>query len=1140
MLSQNLEPAALPCGLRAVAVESALSSPEREPVIQVRRQRFCRLRPARATRAALLLGLALAWGTSGCDRSPVPSPAAAPVRVLPPAPLLAVGRPVAGPLAAGESRAYDLDLAAGQYLRLALRQKGLKIGATLAGPAGEFAVAGRSVRRTVELLSLVTGKAGRYRLNLAAAPAAGAKGSYELAVEALRPATPADRPRVAALRAMAEGLAGPSLAVPELKSRARKKLDEARRLYHQAGDFEGETDARIEICSVEIDEGKAGATHAASELKEIHATASRRGYLRGAAAALDPLAYAEDNLALPKQALASSVQAFELWRQVGDVAAQAETASNVGFLYSSKLIDYRRAQRWLDTALRLRRTAGDVGGEARTLLGLGVLHRAEWDLAAAESDYQRARELSRQVGDLPQESQATGNLAAVYHRRGELQQALYLYDEAIKTSEGNPGSQGQYYQNLGSLYIELGDLDKARTSYAAALDLLPTGTPLQESYRINALVNLGSVLLSLEGPGPALAKYIEALQLSHRPALEEQEGLALYSLGKAYLKLQQPAKALGFLAPALEIHRRWEDQQEAARTLLEMGIAYHAQGDLSRAGEHFERALELARRTQRPAIQAACELQLAMVDRDRGDLEKAERRIELVLFELEKARSRFLRDQTRIAFFSTLRDFYELYIDLLMQLAQRYPGSHYEEKALQASEKARARALLDLLSEVRIGVNSGMSAELQKRETELERDLYKIQSQLAAAPAAEIEGLNRKLLDIEHQQESLAREIRSQDPRYAEVRYPVPLDAAGIERDWDERTALLEYVLGTRASFLFVVTREGVTSYRLPPADKIEDSVRRLRAAIATPSNLQLGTFVKEAAYLHQVLIQPASKILERKHDLLIVPDATLHLLPFEALLTDPSAVRSDRSLFDQLPELPYLLRRHTISYVPSASVLRGLRTLARPPRSKGPAFLAFAAPRTALAALPESREEVEGIAGLYPRSEVKLYLGDEASKRNVLANPLLAGARWVHFATHGVFDETNPALSGLVLTPGPDGDDGRLRVDEVFNLKLNADLVVLSACDTGAGKRVTGEGLVGLARAFFYAGTPSLVVSLWPVSEDSAPKIMLDFYRRLKDGEGKGEALGRSKLDLLRTGAYAHPFYWAPFVLVGDPKSKK
>ncbi len=466
----------------------------------------------------MLLGLALAWGTSGCGRSPVPRPA--PVRALPKAPLLAAGRPAAGPIAAGESRAYDLDLAAGQYLRLALRQRGLKIGATLAGPTGEpLAVAGRSVRRTVKLLSLVTGRAGRYRLILVATPAAGGRGAYELAIEALRPAMPADRPRVAALRAMAEGLATLSIAVPDSKRRAQKRLEEARRLYHQAGDFEGETDARIEICSVKIDQGRA--KEAADELSEIHATALR-GYLRGAAAALDPLANAENNLALPKPALASSLQAFELWRQIGDVAAQAETASNLGFLYSGNSpLDYGQAQRWLDTALRLRRAAGDVAGEARTLLGLGILHRAQWNLDAAEGYYQRARQLSRQIGDLQQESLATGNLATVYHRRGELQRAL----SPLRRSDQD--ERGEIRRRRASSTItwarstsSWGTSTRRAPAMPRLFDLLPTGTPPTESYRINALVNLGSVLLSLEGPGPARAKYKERCNSATGPALE--------------------------------------------------------------------------------------------------------------------------------------------------------------------------------------------------------------------------------------------------------------------------------------------------------------------------------------------------------------------------------------------------------------------------------------------------------------------------------------------------------------------------------------------------------------------------------------------------------------------------------------------
>jgi CHAT domain-containing protein len=184
--------------------------------------------------------------------------------------------------------------------------------------------------------------------------------------------------------------------------------------------------------------------------------------------------------------------------------------------------------------------------------------------------------------------------------------------------------------------------------------------------------------------------------------------------------------------------------------------------------------------------------------------------------------------------------------------------------------------------------------------------------------------------------------------------------------------------------------------------------------------------------------------------------------------------------------------------------------------------------------ALPGSENEVAAIARLYPASTVQLYLRERANKTNVLHS--IGGARWVHFATHGVFSEELPELSGLVLTAERDGDDGILRVNDIFNLKLRADLVVLSACETGLGKEVSGEGLVGLARAFFYAGSPSLVVSLWKAEDDSTARLMPDFYRRL-NGVGKGEALRQSKLALIEEGRFADPYYWAPFVLVGDPK---
>jgi CHAT domain-containing protein len=178
----------------------------------------------------------------------------------------------------------------------------------------------------------------------------------------------------------------------------------------------------------------------------------------------------------------------------------------------------------------------------------------------------------------------------------------------------------------------------------------------------------------------------------------------------------------------------------------------------------------------------------------------------------------------------------------------------------------------------------------------------------------------------------------------------------------------------------------------------------------------------------------------------------------------------------------------------------------------------------------------VDRIASLYLPGEVKVYRRAEATEGNVKNNPLVAGARRIQFATHGIADEEEPDLASLVLTDDAGADDGLLQVHEIFNLKLSADLVVLSACETGLGKKVSGEGLIGLSQAFFYAGAPSVVASLWPVSDQtSTPDLMVRFYRELDGGADKAEALRRARLSAIAEG-HAHPYFWAPFVLLGDP----
>jgi CHAT domain-containing protein/Tfp pilus assembly protein PilF len=1016
----------------------------------------------------------------------------------------------------------------------------LTIGAVLTAPSGDLAArAGRSVRRTVKLLSLVTRQAGRYRLTLTASASPGPPGGmevgYEVVIEDLRPATAKDPFRVKALRQLAEGLSLGQTALPEAGPEAQERLEEARRWFHQAGDFDGETDARIEIQRIAID-GQDPVSAAAAEpaLRAIQAASERRGYWRGAAAALNNLASAEIVSGQYEKAFDSSLRALALWHRLGDLPAAGETASDLGYICRSwGPPHYEEGQRWAEKAIAIQQATGDVAGQAHALNSLATLLNVQWNLPAAEEAYQRALAKSVQLGDHPQEIALTSSLATVYHRRGELQKALDLYVDALGRGEAADW-QGRNYANLGSLYVELGNFEEARLSYARALSLLPP----DGTYRINALINSGSLLLA-ENPGAALELYQRALHLARSGGakLEVERGHALHALGKAYLRLQKLDEALRYFNQELAIWKPGEQQEEIAKALLERGDTYRLRADFQPAAADLDQALALARQTHRPAIVAACLLQQALLDRDRGRFEPARRKIEEVLDDLEKARSRFLRDQTRVSFFSTAGDYYQVEVDLLVREGRW-------ADALTASERARARGLLDLLSEGRLDLNQGISQDLKAQEAKLEKDLYGSQSHLADAARrrdqATIDQLQQDLLDIERREEDLAQKIRSQNPRYSAVRYPKPLDAAAISSRLDGQTAFLEYFLGSERSFLFVATRQGITGYPLPPRGEIEARVRRLGEAIShPPSLLERGKLRGEAAELYRILLAPAASLLAGRPHLLIAPDGSLDLLPFEVLLTDPSAVDGNRPA----STLPFLLLRHTITYVPSASVLAEIRALG-PPGAPDPAsrFVAFADPLTrpaggngqALPSLPGSEDEVAAIARLYPAAAVKLYLRERATKANVLRS--VGSAERIHFATHGVFFAGLPELSGLVLSAEREGDEAILRVNDIFNLKLRADLVVLSACDTGLGREVSGEGLVGLSRAFFYAGTRSLVVSLWKAADVSTSRLMPDFYRRLSS-VGKGEALRQAKLARIGEGRFSEPYYWAPFVLVGDPK---
>jgi CHAT domain-containing protein len=459
--------------------------------------------------------------------------------------------------------------------------------------------------------------------------------------------------------------------------------------------------------------------------------------------------------------------------------------------------------------------------------------------------------------------------------------------------------------------------------------------------------------------------------------------------------------------------------------------------------------------------------------------------------------------------------------------------------------------------------------------------------------------LEKELDGLQVENDQIENQIRAASPRYSSLTKPQPLTLAEVQQQvLDDKTALLTYSLGQPNSYLWAVTQGGVSLYKLPAGSAIDDQAyalrtqiipARLRAPIAgintaptrglglgtTQATGPAGEYAKAANALYSTVVAPAASVVGNDR-LLIVADGALNYVPFEALVTSPGG--TDYST------LPYLIKTNEIVYAPSASVVAVIRkTEVKPtgksillvadpvfnsndPRARGAVAsvggggdtrglglssaltdVAGTPPGTGtgpaqglmLARLNGTRTEAEQIAALTKTSGGQAEtLFDLNANEGDLESRDLKSYRVLHIATHGLLDAQRPQFSGVVLSlVGNKTGDGFLRTDEIFNLKLGSPLVMLSACETGLGKEKRGDGVIGLSRAFMYAGAPTVGVSLWSVSDNSTALLMTDFYKRLLTGTGMpaASAMRAAQQNMIAGKKYSAPFYWAPFVLVGE-----
>jgi len=1018
------------------------------------------------------------------------------------------GKPIERELSGGQSHSHKVMMTSGQYLQVVVKQKGIDVALALFTPDGKKVVEADSYHllEESESISAISEAAGAYLIEVRSPEKTAKTGRYEVRVEELRAATAEDKYQLA----------------------GEEVIREAERLQN------------------------------------------------------------DETLEAKRKSVEKYYEAAELFRKSGAGAWQAFALTSVGAIYES-MGEMRKALEKYTESLPLRRAAGDRDGEAVALNNIGVTYWALGETRKALEKYDESLQLRRAIGDRNGQAATLNNIGAVYLSLGEAQKALEKYTEALplRRAVGDRRGEAVALNNIGYVYHSLGEMRKALEKYDEALQLRRAG--VDRRGEADTLNRIGMVYQSLGEAQKALEKYDESLQIKRAIGDRRGEADTLNNIGAVYQSpLGEPWKALEKYDEALPLRRALGDRRGEASTLNNIGVAYNSLGETRKALEKFNEALPIFQEVGDRRGEAGVLRWIAQVEQKRGNLPRAHQAVEQAVSLIESMRTNIVSQGLRASYFASRHEFFESYIGVLMQLHKQNPAAMFDADALAVSERARARSLLELLGEARADIRQGIDGSLLERERSLQQLLNaKAGAQFALLnrkhTPAQAEAAAKEIAALTDEYEEIRAQIRKSSPRYAALTQPQPLSLTEIQQQTlDPDTLLLEYSLGDDASYLFVVSHTSITSYELPKRSEIEAATRRAYELLTAPqprpgeTEAKLQARIKEAnasywpqaAALSQMLLGPAASQLGSKR-LLIVADGALQYLPFGALpVPDPKASTSPRLGFDSTP----LMVEHEIVHLPSASALAVLRRelAGRQPASKAVAVLAdpvFSADdarvkpggkaqageetpsdltravndvRGELGRLLMTRDEAEAILSVTPRNGGLAALDFRANRATATSDEL-SNYRIVHFATHGLLNSEHPELSGLALSLVDEQgrpQDGFLRLHEIFNLRLPAELVVLSACRTGLGKEVKGEGLVGLTRGFMYAGASRVVASLWRVDDAATAELMKRFYRRmLQDGMRPAAALRAAQIEMWKKPQWQSPYYWGGFVLQGEWK---
>lgn len=781
-------------------------------------------------------------------------------------------------------------------------------------------------------------------------------------------------------------------------------------------------------------------------------------------------------------------------------------------------------------AVVLARELGLPDLEAKCLRHLALSHFEMGNLDFFREMSQRGLALASLIHHRIEQCRCFNNIGVYYQRRFDYVRAIRNLEKALSMAQevGDRETETNSLSNLGLLHQEIGNTDRAHFYLSETLardqaDLNPSGIAID-------LTNIGSVLCRRGIDQANRSDLIDAQEALQRSISVQERMLpnpliaftTLNNLGVILNELGDPIGARDRFEQAWKIAEKDPSGVERTHALVNIAATYLNEGNLKEAEARYRASLQTGSGSSLESVLMEAYFGLGQCAERSGDLVFALSCYRKSIAALENIRSR-LSEPLMIGFTRNKLRVFERAADLLASRAQaEEPGSL--EEIYDLFESAKARALMESLREAHADISELSLQEQRDRLKAIDRNISELATRLKRGENSSEE--NREIkVELEREEEESVRlslELKHSGPKISSLWGSELCPLGEIQkRLFPGPSVLLEYFLGERRSYLLRVSATDARLYQLPGRAELERSLRAYVKSLSDPSLApEIITGASERARL--VVLPVEDEVFRKAKAVIVVPDGILHYLPFETLRSGQGS------------HARYLIEDTAVSYVPSASVMAVLMDQSHP-RSWAKEVLAIGPPSRSRPRLPFGRQEVREIARSCAMGTVDVLIGEDVDESALKARRLSA-YRIVHFACHGDLDEAYPLRSSLILTAreGSD-DDGFLQAREIYGLKLDAELVVLSACQTGRGRLERSEGLLALARPFFVAGAQAVIASLWPLNDRSSAVFMGAFYRELASGRPASESLRSAKIRMLKS-PWAHPFYWAPFVLQGAP----